>query len=50
MKNYKTLFEENVQLKKTLKEDLNKIVELNLKIKEFKKDDTILTEVNSLNQ
>lgn len=50
MKNYKTLFEENVQLKKTLKEDLNKIVELNLKIKELKKDDTILTEVNSLNQ
>ncbi|CAD8045993.1 unnamed protein product [Paramecium sonneborni] len=50
LKNYKTLFEENVQLKMTLKEDLNKIVELNLKIKELKKDDTILTEINSLNQ
>ncbi|CAD8134613.1 unnamed protein product [Paramecium octaurelia] len=38
LKTYKTLFDENVQLKNQLKDDLQKIVDLNIQIRELKGD------------
>ncbi|KAM3132949.1 hypothetical protein pb186bvf_014945 [Paramecium bursaria] len=43
---YKTLFEENVQLKNTLKEDLQKIVDLNIQIRELKSNQNEKKEID----
>ncbi|CAD8143883.1 unnamed protein product [Paramecium pentaurelia] len=47
LKTYKSLFDENVQLKNQLKEDLQKIVDLNIQIRELKGDQQEKQQIDS---
>ncbi|CAD8159316.1 unnamed protein product [Paramecium octaurelia] len=47
LKTYKSLFDENVQLKNQLKEDLQKIVDLNIQIRELKGDQLEKQQIDS---